>query len=93
MGNINRKWGLILIGVIVISSLSLLTVKTVNAQVMSPPPQPAVSLPVTEFTVTLLNTSYDVPTTYSVDPYTGANVTHAGYYVQNMTVELIMKDP
>ena len=35
-------------------------------------PKPSVP----EFTVALVDTSYDVPTTYSTDPYTGKQLTH-----------------
>lgn len=33
-----------------------------------------------------------MPTTYSIDPYTGANVTHPGYHVENRTIELNIKN-
>ncbi|MDR1993098.1 MAG: hypothetical protein LBQ98_06360 [Nitrososphaerota archaeon] len=39
-----------------------------------------------------MDNSYDVPPTWSIDPYTGANVTHSGYRVENRTVELIIKN-
>jgi flagellar basal body-associated protein FliL len=48
---------------------------------------------VPEFTVELVDTSYDVPTTYSTDPYTGDTVTHAGYHVARRTIEIRIKNP
>jgi hypothetical protein len=47
---------------------------------------------VPEFTVKLVDSSYDVPTTYSIDPYTGANVTHPSYHVDNRSIELTIKN-
>jgi hypothetical protein len=53
----------------------------------------AVSAPsVPEFTVNYVDASYDVPTTYSIDPYTGADVTHQGYHVQNRTIQVNIKN-
>jgi hypothetical protein len=51
-------------------------------------PKPAVP----EFTIELIDSSYDVPTTYSVDPYTGENVTHAGRHVESRTIEVKIKN-
>lgn len=45
-----------------------------------------------EFTVELTNSSYDVPTTYSIDPYTGKNVTHAGYHVESRNITVTIKN-
>jgi len=47
---------------------------------------------VPEFTVELVDSSYDVPTTYSIDPYTGKNVTHEGYHVESRTIEIRIKN-
>lgn len=47
---------------------------------------------VPEFTVDLVDTSYDVPTTYSTDPYTGKQVTHEGYHVARRTIEVKIKN-
>jgi len=44
------------------------------------------------FTLKFVDASYDVPTIYTIDPYTGATVTHAGYHVQNRTVEVSIKN-
>ena len=63
----------------------LVMVGTVFAQSI---PKPSVP----EFTVELVNSSYDVPTTYSTDPYTGENVTHAGYRVESRTIRISIKN-
>ncbi len=58
------------------------------------PTEPA-SIPtpsVPEFTVELVDTSYDVPTTYSTDPYTGETVTHEGYHVESRTIIVKIKN-
>jgi len=47
---------------------------------------------VPEFTVELIDTSYDVPATYSTDPYTGKQVTHEGYHVARRTIEVRIKN-
>ena len=67
--------------IIVILALSILIiVKPAFAQSV-----PSLSAPT--FTVTLTNTSYSVPTTYYADPQTGANLSKAGFFVnqENLT--------
>jgi hypothetical protein len=74
--------GLILIAIMALSSLII--VKPVNSEITKP------SVPT--FSIKLVDRSYDVPTTYSTDPYTGASVTHSGYHVTNRTVDLVIKN-
>lgn len=40
----------------------------------------------------LVDASYDVPTTYSTDTYTGKQVTHEGYHVARRTIEVRIKN-
>lgn len=40
------------------------------------------------FTVKLIDSSYDVPTTHSIDPYTGQDITHPGHHVENKSIEV-----
>ena len=54
----------------------------------NPIPKPSVP----EFTVEFGNYSYDVPTTYSTDPFTGENLTHQGYHVQSKTIDVKIKN-
>lgn len=56
-------------------------VKPAHAQSIPTPSVP-------EFTVKFVNASYEVPTSYSTDPYTGQNVTHSSYFVENSSIEL-----
>jgi len=52
-------------------------------------PKPSVP----EFTLKFVDHSYDVPPTYSIDPYTGKNVmTQAGYHVENKSIEVTIKN-
>ena len=75
---------LMLIAVLALSGLVI--VGSVFAQSV---PKPSVP----EFTVEFVNHPYDVPTTYSIDEYTGENITHAGYNVDNYTVIIVIKNP
>jgi hypothetical protein len=86
MGNINRTFALILIGVIAFSSLILLT-RTTDAQTTPTPSVPT-------FTVKLVDNSYTTPiiASSSIDPYTNkTTITQSGgQYVKNFTIEIII---
>ena len=47
---------------------------------------------VPEFSLQFVDASYDVPTTYTIDDYTGQNITHPGYHVENRTIEVRIKN-
>jgi hypothetical protein len=47
---------------------------------------------VPEFTVELVDHSYVVPQTTSVDPYTGEEVIHPSYTVENKTIDITIKN-
>jgi hypothetical protein len=51
-------------------------------------PKPAVP----EFTVTLIDSSYDVPASSSIDPYTGQTVTRPASHVESRTIEISIKN-
>jgi hypothetical protein len=51
---------------------------------------PKPSIP--EFTLKLVDNSYDVPTTYSTDPYTGQTITHPATHVDNRSIEVTIKN-
>ena len=53
-----------------------------------PPSLPIPTPTVPEFTVQWQNLSYQVPTTYTTNSYTGQNVTNPGYYVDNSSIVL-----
>jgi hypothetical protein len=70
---------LMIITVFALSSLFM--VGSVFAQSI---PKPSVP----EFTVELVDSSYDVPTTYEINPYTGENVTYEGYHVKSTSIQV-----
>lgn len=74
MGKTSKTIALILIVVIAFSCLSLLAAKPANAQTIPKPSTP-------EFTLKLVDDSYDVPPTSTVNPYTGKTETSGGYRV------------
>jgi hypothetical protein len=84
MGNhMKKRATLLLVAVLTVSSLLM-----IEAMPASAATKPAVP----EFTVELVDSSYDVPTTYSINPYTGKNVTHEGYRVESRTIEVRIKN-
>jgi hypothetical protein len=42
--------------------------------------------------VQFVDNSYDVPTTYSFDPYTGQQITNQGHHVENKSIEVKIKN-
>jgi hypothetical protein len=83
----NRILTLAMVALLVASSLVL--VGSVSAQSITKP-----SIP--EFTLKLIDYSYDVPsrTTTTTDPYTGKQTvtTHTGYHVENFTIDITVKN-
>ncbi|XHH09533.1 MAG: hypothetical protein ACFCUE_02585 [Candidatus Bathyarchaeia archaeon] len=75
------------------SGLFLFIVAVLSILALTVTPVIAGSNPsVPEFSAAFIDASYDVPTTYSTDPYTGETVTHQGYHVQNRTLEVTIKN-
>jgi hypothetical protein len=85
MGRISQSFTFILILIIVLSSLTLLIVKPAFAQSIPKP-----SIP--EFTFKTVDHSYAVPASTSIDPYTGKQVTHPSYKVENKTVDVTIRN-
>jgi hypothetical protein len=88
MGSVNgmsKGFALIFILIMAISSLSLMLVKSANAQTV---PKPSVS----EFTAKYVDRSYTVPASTTIDQYTGQKVTNPSYYVENRTLEIAIKN-
>jgi hypothetical protein len=85
MGKISKTIAIFLTLTIAMSCLTLLTAKPTNAQTISQPSVP-------EFTVKVIDYSYDVPATYSIDKFTGQTITHEGYHVDNQSVTVIVKN-
>ena len=51
-------------------------------------PKPAVP----EFTIELIDSSYDVPASSSIDPYTGQTVTHPAAHIESRTIQVSIKN-
>jgi hypothetical protein len=78
----SKRATLLLIAVLTASSL--LMVKAAPASASTP------SVP--EFTVKFVDHSYVVPTSTSIDPYTGQQIVHPSYTVENKTIDIIIKN-
>lgn len=79
-----------LLAIVTVVSLSYYILSQLNQTQNEPS---LISTPtVPEFTVEVFDNSYDVPTTYSTDPYTGDNVTHGGYHAARRTIEVKIKN-
>ncbi|MCW4029458.1 MAG: hypothetical protein NWE92_07415 [Candidatus Bathyarchaeota archaeon] len=86
MANTGKRHALTLTIIITFSCFTLYAANPANAQSI---PKPSVP----EFTLKYVDNSYDVPSTYSTDPYTGRNVlTQTGYHVENKSIEVIIKN-
>jgi hypothetical protein len=74
---------IVLVFILVLTASSLIMVRLTWAQT-----KPFVP----EFTTKFVDNSYDVPTTSSIDPYTGQNVTHQGYHVNKVTLVMTIQN-
>jgi hypothetical protein len=63
---------------------SLILTKPIDAQVTSPN--------VPEFALRVIDNSYDIPSSTSINPYNGSTITHPGTHIENITVELSIKN-
>jgi hypothetical protein len=79
-----KKCSVVFVGLLFVA-MQLLASMSVGAATSIPKPA------VPEFTVKLVDSSYDIPTTYSIDPYTGENMTHLGSHVERRTIEFKIK--
>jgi hypothetical protein len=77
----NRTITLTLILTLIASSLATLQLITATSTPSVP-----------QFTAKQVDRSYDAPTTYTTNPYTGETITHQGHYVANLTVEVTIKN-
>ena len=78
MGKINKVFSLLF--VVILAASSSIVVESVYAQSI---PKPSVP----QFSIQVVDRSYDVPATYYTDPYTGKQVTNPGYHVDDIRVE------
>lgn len=63
----------------------MILLPTSSALVVSAQSTPKPSVP--QFSIQVVDYSYDVPTTYSTNPFTGKQVTHYGYHVDVIEVK------
>jgi hypothetical protein len=82
MARLGKYLTVCLVVILVVTSTTQLTG---NAQTIPKPTVP-------EFTVRYADNSYDVPTTTSIDPYTGKTITNQGYHVEKISTELSIKN-
>jgi hypothetical protein len=82
MGTINKYLAVVFILIVAISCLSLLMVKPAQAQTPSTP----------SFSINAVSGSNVIPTTYSTDPYTGANITNLGYTITTFKVTITVQN-
>ena len=73
---------LILVAILTLSSLTM--IRPATSQITKP------SVP--EFTLQIVTKPYDIPTTYSTNPYTGKTITSPGYHVENMSIIIQIKN-
>jgi hypothetical protein len=85
MGKTNKTYTPILTLIIAISCLTALAAKPANAQTI-----PKASIP--NFNITLIDSSYDIPPSSSVNPYNGEVTTEAGRHVESKTIQLSVKN-
>jgi hypothetical protein len=90
MDSTNKFFSLLLVAILAVSSLIM--VESAFAQTQTPYPVPIPKPSVPEFSVKFIDLSYTTPTTYSIDPNTGQNVTHFGSYIANKTIEVTIKN-
>jgi hypothetical protein len=75
---------IVLLFIVVLALSSLMMVRPESLHITKP------STP--EFTIQDVAYPYDVPTTYSTDPYTGQTITHPGYHVENKSRVFVIKN-
>jgi len=80
----SKRATLLLIPILATSSLIVVKFDCASGAITKPA--------VPEFTVQIVAYPYDVPTTHSIDPYTGQEITHEGYHVENESIEVRIKN-
>ncbi len=81
VANVNRVFAMLLL---LIAVASLIAAPAVIAETQKPA--------VPEFTVKLVDSSYDVPAYTSTDPYTGQTLTNPAQHVDNRSLEFTIKN-
>jgi hypothetical protein len=74
-------------------ALLLILILTLSSSIMIETSFASITKPsIPQFTVEVVDSSYDVPTSYSIDPYTGATVTNPAKHVDNRTLEFTVRN-
>lgn len=73
-----KMGGFLIILILILSSLII--INSSSSAITKP------SVP--EFTLRFVDNSYDVPTTHTLDPYIGQEITNQGYHVENKSIEV-----
>ena len=81
--SVNKSFALTSAFLLIVTSLSIVTIESATAQ----------TPPASAFTVSTVSGSYVVPTTYSTNPYTGANTTSLGYTVVYFNIVFTIQNP
>jgi hypothetical protein len=77
-----KSYALALITILAISNLIIVKPSFASTPTLSTP----------EFTLKLIDNSYDIPASTSVNPYNGSTITRPGAHVENKTIELWIKN-
>ncbi|MGD6852899.1 MAG: hypothetical protein ACQCN6_12645 [Candidatus Bathyarchaeia archaeon] len=85
MGRTNKTYTLILTLIIATSCLTMLNAKPADAQTI---PKPSVP----NFDIALIDSSYEIPPTSTVNPYNGEVTTEAGRHVESRTIQISVKN-
>jgi hypothetical protein len=74
------------------ATILLIAILTASSIIMVEAASGTTKPAVPEFTVQFVDNSYDVPTTYTTDPYTGQQITNQGYRVENKCIVVKIKN-
>jgi hypothetical protein len=81
----NRSSKTVSLLILTLLASSILTIELANAQSITKPTVP-------EFTIKLIDSSYNIPATSTIDPYTGENITHPSQRIEARTIEIRIKN-
>jgi hypothetical protein len=83
MGKINKTYTLLLTLIIAVSSLAPLMIKPADAALEN--------TPTPEFSIKYTDGSYDIPSTTTIDPFTGQPTTTPAQHINNQTITVTIK--
>lgn len=91
MGSLGKYLSLFLVAILSVSILWTipLSYAQTTPDVTPYPEIPKPSVP--QFTVKLIDSSYDIPATASINPYNGQTITHPGQHIEARTIEIRIK--